>query len=137
MKTAHFFLCVGVFISAMHFSSCKKYDDGPALSLKTKKARVANEWKYDQVLSSNGTNITSSYANQSIEFKRDGTYITSSGTSSGTGTWIFASDKEDIVLTENDGGDSYTWHMMRLKEKELWVSYEYFGGVYEYRLSPK
>ncbi len=137
MKTKHLLLTLGVVIATLLFS-CKKYEDGPALSLRSKKSRVANEWKYDQVVAPNGTNITSQFANSSLELTRDGEYIATYGASSATtGTWQFASDKENIVLTPNDNSDAQLLHIMRLKQKDLWFSIEESTGVFEYRLSPK
>lgn len=135
MKTTHILILLTVF-SAM-IASCKKYEDGPSLSLKTKKSRVANEWIYNEVTSPNGTNITSSYANSFLEFKKDDSYIQTSSSYSYTGTWQFASGKEDIVMTESGSGDSETLHILRLKEKELWFTVEDYLGTYEYHMSQR
>lgn len=135
MKKHLILLIVG---AALVFTpSCKKYDDGPRLSLKSKKSRVTNEWKYEQVTSSTGATLTSSYANNFIEFKKDGSYIMTYSYGSATGTWQFASDKEDIVLTESGSGDSETLHILRLKEKELWVTEQDGSYSREYHLIPR
>ncbi len=137
MKTKHILGAIAILLAAFTFS-CKKYEDGPTLSLRSKKARVANEWQYDQVVAPNGTNITAQFANNSIEFTKDGEYIASYGTSSAqTGTWRFASDKEDMVLTPNDNSDATVMKIMRLKGKELWFSIEESSGIFEYRMSQK
>lgn len=135
MKKYLILLIVG--ISAALVPSCKKYEDGPRLSFKSKKSRVANEWKYEQVTSSNGANLTSSYANNFVEFKKDGSYIMTYSYGSATGTWQFASDKEDIVLTESGSGDSETLHILRLKEKELWFTISDSYGTMQYHLVPR
>lgn len=137
MKTKHILAAICAVVIACTFS-CKKYEEGPALSLRTKKARVANEWKYDQVIEPNGTNVTASYANNSIEFTKDGEYIATFGSSSAqTGTWQFAGDKEDIVLTPNDNSDATLITIVRLKNKQFWFNIEESNGIFEYRMSPK
>ena len=40
--------------------SCKKYEDGPTVSLRTKKARVVNKWKVDSYYI-NGVDKTTDY----------------------------------------------------------------------------
>ena len=117
--------------------TCKKYEEGPRLSMRSKKARVANEWQYEKVTSPNGADMTAYFINHSIEFKKDGSYIGTEGTSSWTGTWQFASDKEDLVLTESGSGDAHTYRIIRLKNKALWFTMVTSNGVYEYHLSPK
>lgn len=118
-------------------SSCKKYDDGPRLSLRTKKSRIANEWQYKKVTAPNGVDMTSQYVDNYIEFQKDGSYIDTDGTYSSTGTWQFASDKEDLVLTESGSGDAYTYHIIRLKNKEFWFTLANQFGTYEFRLEPR
>ena len=41
--------------------ACKKYDEGPALSLRSKKSRIANKWKVDKLFK-NGVDSTKYYA---------------------------------------------------------------------------
>lgn len=117
--------------------SCKKYEDGPALSLRTKKSRLVNEWEYDYVRAANGDNITASYANSTIEFTKDETYISTIGSSTETGTWQFAHDKEDVVMTEPSSGGTLTLHITRLKARELWFTVEQGSGTYTYHMVPR
>lgn len=134
MKTTHLLLCVGALISTMNFSACKKYEEGPRLSLHTKKARIANEWKYEKVTSPNGTDVTSYYVNDYIEIKKDGNFISDNG----VGTWQFGSDKEIIVFTFS-GGSSMIWNIIKLKNNELWTTYASSSpsGLYEFHLIPR
>lgn len=135
MKTKHLLLIVGV-MCAMTFFACKKYEDGPWLSLHTKKARLVNVWKYDHV-TQNGNDVTASYVNRSVEFKKDGNYIITYGQYADAGTWQFASNKEDIVLSESNSSSAITWHILKLKNKELWLSEQDGSRSYEYHLLPK
>lgn len=135
MKTKHLLLIVAA-ICAAAFSSCKKYEDGPRLSLHSKKARLVNVWKYDHV-TQNGTDVTASYVNRFVEFKKGGNYIITYGQFADAGTWQFASDKDDIVLSESNSSSAITWHILKLKNKELWLSEQDGSRTYEYRLLPK
>jgi hypothetical protein len=127
-------LCIGMLTLA---SACKKYEDGPALSLLTKKSRLANEWRYDYVRAPNAQDITAQYADNKLEFTKDGTFILSDATSSETGTWQFASDKEDVVLTFASSGDAVTLHILRLKARELWFSVQESNGLSVFHMKPE
>lgn len=126
-------LAVGTVIAAAH--GCKKYDDGPGMSLRTKKARLTNAWKYDKVTNQNGTDFTANYVNQYVELKKDGNYVMT-GSYTDAGTWQFASDKEDIVISSNSGG-AVTWHILRLKSRELWVRQQSGSSFLEFHFLPR
>lgn len=86
-----------LFISILF--SCKKYSEGPGISLRTKTERVCNKWK---IVTSNNLyyGIAEIY---SVEFNKNGEYIieVSSGTSTTefiTGTWNFEDHKEKMIL---------------------------------------
>lgn len=135
MKTTHLLLIVGAMCTTT-FSACKKYENGPRLSLHTKKARIVNVWKYDHV-TANGTDVTASYVNRSVEFKKDDNYILTDGLYANAGTWQFASDKEDIVLSATNSSSAITWHILKLKNRELWVAEHNGSSSYEYHFLPK
>lgn len=41
-------------------SSCRKYEEGPNVSLRTKKARITNNWKYESA-QVNGNEVSLNY----------------------------------------------------------------------------
>jgi hypothetical protein len=49
-----------VMLLILPFSACKKYEDGPALSLRTKMARLKNFWRLEQLLV-NGADSTAAF----------------------------------------------------------------------------
>lgn len=118
--------------------SCKKYPDGPALSLITKKERVSNSWKINQ-FKLNGkdtTNFAKSYLfnDYVINIKKNGTYNLTFNTIviftfpfNEAGKWVFNENKTKILFTKESGntsalvGSVSTWEILRLKEKEVWV----------------
>lgn len=110
---------------AIAFTGCKKYEEGPTLSLATKKGRIVNTWKFEKVIA-NGQDVTSAYMtlwpDYSIEYKRDNTYIKSYGGSSAyIGTWDFDTKKENLILTPNGSSSANKAEILRLKSAELWL----------------
>ena len=108
-----------------NFSSCK-YEEGPAFSLKSKKARLAGEWEITRVNGDKPKNFEVSF-----EFEKKGdvtiTYsysyyyygynYTYDYTEKGEWEW---EDKKETIDLSMDG-----WHdeleVKRLTSKELWV----------------
>jgi hypothetical protein len=101
-----------VMAAATIFSSCGKYEDGPAISLKSKTARLCREW-VDADCTSNC---------DATEFKKDGTIATNGTTWSGI-KWAFSSDKKNLEMTITIGSASSTSssEITRLTSKELWL----------------
>lgn len=126
-------LVAGLLLPA--FQSCKKYDDGPMFSLRSKKARVAGEWKFSSYIV-NGNDETNEYMKDKIEFEKGGDVkYTSIDVNTGetilfTGTWEFDDGKESLTmtmstqLTDNNGNKltvtaSYDCKIKELKNKEM------------------
>ena len=109
--------------SAMIYS-CGKYDDGPKMSLASKKGRLANTWVFESEFK-NGTDITSqtssNYTGTSETYAKDGSYTYSVGSLAVTGKWEFLDGKEDVKITMTGSTDSDTIHVVRLTSKELWT----------------
>ncbi len=116
-----------IFVS---FASCKKYENGPAFSLMTKKARLANIWSVDTYFL-NGKDKTTEYRQL---VARDKLIIFQSGefeyseSSSWTwaaqyiGKWKFVNDKEELEMTpDNSVLKTKTYKILRLKNKSLWL----------------
>lgn len=99
------------------FSSCKKYEDGPMISFRSKTSRLVGDWKITKVTES-GIDVSDKYDTYAFTFKDDNTY-THMKTKEETGKWSFNDDKTKIELTINGTGtiDSYT--IIRLKNDEL------------------
>ncbi len=107
-----------VFILASVFVGCSKYENGPALSLKSKKARVTNEWIIEKATDiTENKDITSDYAGEIWDFRKDGSFFKNGELK---GTWDFYNDKEAVIITKSDG-DSDIFRILKLKEKEMWL----------------
>ena len=119
MKTKNIFAII--IIVAASLTGCKKYEDGPAFSLRSKTARVANTWIVESY-TINGVDYTSSLTNLSYSetYDKDGNYSYSSSVGSGSGKWVFQSDKEQIKRSGVSSQSSETLYILRLKEREFW-----------------
>jgi hypothetical protein len=133
-------------IAAMVLPACKKYEEGPVISLRSKKARVVNVWKVDAVYSS-GVNITNDYlqthVDQKTEFRDNGEFIETYKDNLGVvrtinGTWAFDSGKEKLNITVI--GITLSYDIIRLKEKEMWLKITLSAGgagiISEFRYVP-
>ncbi len=126
-------------------TSCKKYEEGPALSLLTKKARLAGSWEVEAYYE-DGVDKTSDYrqlvTSETFTYEKDGSYTMSAetvlGSISDSGTWEFINDKEDVKsLSNQSGSDPDTTHLIRLKNKEMWTKDVIGGTTYEYHYKAK
>lgn len=123
------------------FTACK-YEDGPKLSLRTKKHRAVNTWHIDQVLE-NGmdktTDYKNAYVNYQIDIKADNSYELkyrpfNFGEYVETGNWAFSGDKVFINFTPKDSKSPSQWKILRLTETETWVIQNINGKDVELRM---
>lgn len=115
MKTyKNFSLLVALtFILSLGLTSCEKYEEGPSLSLLSKKQRMTGTWlvvendddndELTYTIDSDGS-ITMTYRDGNASFSFDG-------------QWNFSDDKEFIFTDFNDDVDKF--QIIRLKNKEL------------------
>ncbi len=101
--------------------SCKKYPEGPSLSIKSKKARLAGTWKESKVIKENGDAGTPDNT-YTLTFTKDGKVTVKTdagmlGTLSVDGTWKFDNKKENIITTY--GNSTSQRKIIELKNKEL------------------
>ena len=111
-----------VAVAGLTVTSCKKYDEGPGLSLKSKKSRVAGEWEVDKYIQSDGTESQDN-ASTVIKFEKDGAYTYTNTGGSFNGTWSFDDKKENIIIEVEFLGQTSkdTTKILRLTNKEFWL----------------
>lgn len=101
-------------------SGCGKYEDGPGFTLLSKKARVIGDW---EVKSIDSTVLSFEYG-INMSFEKSGS-MSYSYSYSGivqeiyAGTWDFASDKENLMITLD--GETIQFEIKRLTNKEMWL----------------
>lgn len=133
MKKTFCIAVAALMFGGLALSSCKKYEDGPALSIHTKKGRVAGDWEVEQYLQ-DGVDKTSDYrsiiASETFTYDKDGSYTSSATattafggqTSTDNGTWAFIDNKEQITSTSSAANSTAdTMQILRLTNKEMWV----------------
>lgn len=104
-------------------SACKKYEEGPILSLTTKKSRVAGNWKAERVISKTG-DVEFVQSTEVWKIKKDETFEVLEGNSIiEKGTWDFSQNKDFLMFTTKDEGtiDVVEYQIIRLKNNELWL----------------
>jgi hypothetical protein len=102
--------------------SCKKYEEGPAFSLLTRKARVANTWKVENY-KINGDDYTSLVSSYTETFTKGGAYNYSWGILDGSGTWTFQNNDKEIKLNGSNSQASRTLFILKLEDKAFWYYY--------------
>lgn len=123
-----------IMLAAMLLPSCKKYEEGPAISFRSKKARVVNIWKVEKAYS-NAVDVTDNYnlahKDFTIEFKDDGTIIqtytdANKNPQTISGTWALGSKNETLDLTYS--GTTMANTILKLKNDELWLKIAFTSG---------
>jgi hypothetical protein len=141
-KTIYFLPIILLFVAMGSISSCKKGEDDPGISLRSRKARFANKWtlvKYEK----NGVQESMDDILLIYDTDKDGGLKeTAQGAIFGTtvqtirtGTWEFVSDKEDVRITIDSNIDTY--EIQRLANNELWLKETEGGDTYVYYFDGK
>lgn len=149
--------------TAMIFSSCGKYEEGPSFSLLTKKARIVGDWKVDEMYVNDTlidfagffaeiaeeTGIEISNVSMETKIEKDGTGISSMkytvmgiGLSEDTNLkWEFDDTKENLrTQTQDSTGVWSEWNdakILRLTKSECWLESQEDDGDGSYTLTLK
>ena len=148
MKTLRNFLLFGFAAFMLLNSGCKKYEEGPLLSIRSKKARIVNDWV---VVKSyvNGKEEDLENTTEEMEFKDDytGRYKYTGSSIFGESKyeinfkWDFNRDKTKLIINylDDDGNEEYVvdYLILKLYENELWLKDQYGDDTYELHLEPK
>ena len=107
--------------------SCGKYEEGPGISLLSKKNRITNVWSLSsRMTNSQTTNLSNS--TWKVEIKDDETY-NSQATYLGipflneSGIWKFSTDKSQLLTTPSGSSNTDSWEIIRLTKEELKLKY--------------
>jgi hypothetical protein len=145
-------------LTLLVLTGCKKYEEGPAISLRSKEARLCREWKVEK-LQLNGSEVAETEDWGIIEFIKGGDVkVTINDQEFGEivyeAQWRFANDKEFLEVSEYDYHDKTpnknipaylknifesewtSYEILRLTSSELFLKYS-FGQDYEYRFEYK
>jgi hypothetical protein len=119
-------ICALLFISVL-LISCGKYEEGPGISLLSKKNRITNVWSLASKMTNGQTTNLSDWT-WKLEIKDDETY-TSQVTYLGipflneSGIWKFSTDKSQLLTTASGSSNTDSWEIIRLTKDELKLKY--------------
>ena len=116
--------------------SCKKYPDGPTISVRTRTAQLAQAWKIDNA-KKNGSDYTPFISRYSETYTKGGDYSHLWESIGGSGKWAFQNNDAEIALTGVSQQSSHTLVILRLKEKSFWYYYMEGNHKYEFHMIPK
>ena len=131
-------LLLPLFMIITLYSSCRKYDDGPDISFRSKKNRLFGYWSMEKWIQNDVEQNAQLKVQHKFGFAKDGTYYYSfTDTLSGstldfTGTWQFRHNKDQLVLGLEDpinGMEYQVWDIRRLTAKQLWLQTESPGNL--------
>ena len=145
MRQSHIEILVLMFVLSLTFGGCKKYEEGPWISLRSKNARLIGDWKLKEYTSTrytnnnqgentiittfDGENITTSGSNtkaysHQLNLMKGGTYqetiVYDGDKSEYNGLWTWVDDESKKAQLQY-GDRIYT--IIKLKNKELKLSY--------------
>ena len=111
-------------VFALPMPGCKKYEEGPSISLRTKKGRLVARWEIESAKSvADGSDIIEEWADFSCEFMEDGKFrVVYPLIGEMNGSWEFVREDtvvKTVVITDLTIIKFYT--IKRLKNKELWL----------------
>lgn len=133
-------------------SSCKKYEEGPAFSLRTKTKRLSREWQIQEYYRNANLETSQLIITNYVEsYNKNGAHTRSYNDKNGnlvseTGQWKFDNNKEEISVTgigsiewtdQTSTVSSSSYIILRLTSKELWYYYENGGSKHEIHLKAK
>lgn len=126
-------LMVGLVIA---LSACK-YEEGPNMSLRSKKARVTGNWYYYEYIEDGKTTAADDYEKElHWEFKKDGAFKLQRSSNPGDeGTWEFDDGKDSLVIKFNAGG-RVAYKIIKLKNKEMWLKNKTVSSEVEWHFKP-
>lgn len=114
--TFTFLILIGLFFS------CKKYEEGPSFSLRSKKSRLVAIWQIKEVqIPEINFNATTFFSNLKIVFSHPNSVRWEGQGTTFSGEWKLSDEKTAVEITWNYGMTKYSesWYIYRLKEKEL------------------
>jgi hypothetical protein len=128
-----FILALGLIVTQ---SGCKKYENGPTISLSSKKSRIAADWEFKKV-TYNDMDITTEFLGYTWEINKDETFkIVFENSVEDNGIWEFVTDKEAIDVKYSDGSIE-RYLIKQLKSKEMWLELNDFGNIIRMELTAK
>ncbi len=139
-------LIIGLLLAfGFGLNACRKYEDGPTFSLRSKIERATNNWTA-QSISRNSIDETLFFSAYTLDLASNGSFVwrydlvdDSLGVQEVSGIWEIVSAKEQIRLTYGNPDPDTDQELLfldirRLAEDELWVEYLFEEDYYSVKL---
>jgi Lipocalin-like domain len=110
-------IIIALIIVGSILPSCKKYPDGPTISLLPRRERIEGKWVATSV-KYNQNDSTAAYKNNIWEFTRQYSVILQVNSLKFIGQWSTQTNDKDFVI-DYDGGARNTYKILRLTDKEF------------------
>lgn len=116
-----------LFLAVLLLESCGKYEDGPAISLRSRTNRVTGLWSMNNA-EIDGQNITSFYSTFDVNVREDNSYSQTTalllgGSETLNGTWRFV-ENDEVLRVDYDNSFTLFFNILRLSNSEFWVEFE-------------
>lgn len=127
-KYIYIYIVTILVVQVLFFSSCNKYEEGPKISLLTKKARLTGDWELNSYSLQNNVLIyTHKEEHSRIIIKKDGTGIHNvfytEITDEAKFNWNFSNKKENLTFEYLNTIHPIIqdYEIVKLTNKELWL----------------
>jgi hypothetical protein len=118
MKKILFAIAIALVVTIV--SSCRKYEEGPMISFRSRTSRVANDWTVKSVYVNAEEDAANAAVGKLFTFTKEGRFTINNDS---TGKWRFLENAEIIYLKFDDKVTTKEYTISKLKEKELWMYY--------------
>lgn len=143
MKKFAFQLSFVLVILSIFSAGCDDYEDGPAMSFRTKRERAINTWKAEFAYRDD-VDATAWYKDWTLDMREDGRIVITDLDENDSlvtqnGFWDFVNDKEEIRFLYSVPAvdpDRKTVTILRLMEKQLWFRDVTDTATWEFHLIP-
>jgi hypothetical protein len=130
---------IGCLAMLVILASCKKYEEGPAFSLRKQSARLKGEWTMDtRLINGVGQVLDVDDLDDIFYFLSDNTFtIIDPGHATRSGDWNFNSNKKDLILYFGINRFVEVYTIKRLTNKEFWYTTYIDNNLNEIHLKAK
>ncbi|MBN1251502.1 MAG: lipocalin family protein [Bacteroidales bacterium] len=121
------FSIYSLLIFIFSFSSCSKFEDGPLISLRTKKQRLARDWKIEYTINKeSGIRHSADFEDWLLTFDKGGTFTKivfyNNIETKINGTWELNENILRLEFSYETETILEFYTIMRLTKKELWMN---------------
>lgn len=111
--------------------ACKKYPEGPILSLHSRDVRVAGSWSVEKMMVNLQEN-TGFYSKYAYSYGSDNSYSENNGFNTLNGSWAFSANQDSIIINYNTNQVLHRYKILKLKNKSMWLIEDVNGTSYEW-----